>query len=120
MYRTEPIDVQADGMGALSSLLGSLRAPPRQTSRHLRLPGGLLGEEPSSFFTVDTLMPTFSAMCSNFTLAGELPLPGLSFFFESLLGLSLDGSEGDIGGETNCGEFGGLVMPSSEPSLKRL
>ena len=68
-------------------------------------------------------MPTFSAMCSNLALAGELLFAGLSSFL-SLVGLYFGGTEGDIegdiGGELMRGEFGGSVMPSREPSLKRL
>lgn len=108
---------QAYGVEAmLSSLLPSF-FDPRQTSRHLRFPGGLVGEPPSSFFAALTVIPTFSAMRSNLTLAGELLLLGLSLFFGLM---SLAGRDGDIGGDIGCGEFGGLDIPSREPSLKRL
>lgn len=103
----------------ISSWPGSLRAPPRHTLRQLRFPGGLFGDEPSSFLPTDTLMPTRSAMCSNFIFAGEKPFAGLAFL-EDLPGLLFWVRAGDIGGEIGCGELGGFVMPSSEPSLKRL
>ena len=97
---------------APSSLLVSFFELPRQTFAH---PRRLLCGLPDSLsFSLEdvALMPTFPARCSIVARAGEDPFVGLSLAF-SLAGLTL----GDIDGP---GEVGGLLMPSREPSLKRL
>ena len=101
--------------------------PLRQTSRHRRFAApevGLVGSEMPPGAPIGpweaALIPTFSAICSNFALAGLEAFDWLPFWtsrFLSREGVPVGESEGEpMGLVSNGGDAGGLDIPSSEPS----